>query len=129
MSAISSPALIIVLAIAGAGSALARQPATYTFRLTASPSNVGTCKSLDASRSRPHTLTVTGNAAVVKSNGGIDDDLKLIGPGLYRTDFRLARVALVVVADLVEESADTRCHRASRGLQVYWPGTLSRTGR
>lgn len=92
-------AIAMVMALAG-GSALAQQPATYSFRLSASSSNLGTCKELDASMSREHTLTVAGDKAVVKSNGGIDDDLKPAGAGLYRTEFRLGRVTLAVVADV-----------------------------
>jgi hypothetical protein len=82
------------------GSAAAQQPATYEFRLAAGSRNVGVCNRLDAAMSRVHTVTVTGDKAVVKSSGGIDDNLKPAGAGIWRTDFELSRVHLVVVADL-----------------------------
>lgn len=82
------------------GSAAAQQPATYTFRLAKNASNVGVCNGMDASMSREHTVTVTGDKAVVKSSGGIDDDLKPAGAGIWRTEFELGRVRLVVVANL-----------------------------
>ena len=91
---------VVAAAVLLHGGAAGQQSATYTFRLVANPSNLGTCKGLDASMSREHTLTVTGNQAVIKSNGGIDDNLKPAGPGTWRTDFSLARVRLVVVADV-----------------------------
>ena len=94
--------VIATVAVLLTGNAVAQGPATYTFRLTASKSNVGTCKALDASMSREHTLTVSGDKAVIKSSGGVDDDLKPAGPGVYRTDFRLAGVGLVIVANVAQ---------------------------
>lgn len=94
--------VIAVSMILAAGSALAQEPATYAFRLTASKSNVGTCKALDANMSRVHTLTVSGDKAVIASSGGVDDDMKAAGAGIYRTDFRLGRVGLVVVANVAK---------------------------
>jgi hypothetical protein len=83
-----------------AGDAVAQQPATYTFRLAKSPSNVGVCNGLDSSMGRQHTVTVSGDRAEIRSSGGIDDTLKPGGPGVWKTDFELGRVRLVVVADL-----------------------------
>jgi hypothetical protein len=81
---------------------VAQQTATYAFRLAPNPSNVGTCNRLDASMSREHTLTVTGDKAAVKSAGGINDNLKPDGAGVYRTEFRHAGVTLVVVANTAQ---------------------------
>ena len=94
--------VIAAVMIVATGDAVAQGSGTYTFRLTASKSNVGSCKALDASMSRQHTLTVSGDKAVLRSGGGIDDDLKVAGAGVYRTDFRLGRVGLVVVANVAQ---------------------------
>ncbi len=80
----------------------AQQTATYAFRLAPNSSNVGTCNRLDASMSREHTLTVTGDKAVVKSAGGVNDNLKPDGAGVYRTEFRHAGVTLAVVANVAQ---------------------------
>jgi len=83
----------------------AAQPATgstFTFRLTPGP-NPGGCQRLDPAMSRPHTVTVAGATAIIKSSGGIDDVAKQTGPGVYATNFSLANVRLDVVADLSKE--------------------------
>ena len=84
---------VILAATAGA------QGAPIEFRLTADKANPAGCTSLDASLSRVHTVTVTGDKALLKSAGGINDTLKQSSPGIYKTTFSLAGVRLDVVAD------------------------------
>ena len=90
--------LIGVLTAILAGTAGA-QGAPIEFRLTADKANPAGCTSLDASLSRVHTVTVTGDKALLKSAGGINDTLKQTSPGIYKTTFSLAGVRLDVVAD------------------------------
>lgn len=91
-------ALIGVLTAILAAAATA-QSAPIEFRLAADKANPGGCTSLDASLSRVHTVTVTGDKALLKSAGGINDTLKQASPGVYKTTFSLAGVRLDVVAD------------------------------
>ncbi|QQS12054.1 MAG: hypothetical protein IPK81_21435 [Rhodospirillales bacterium] len=89
----------VIAGVLFAGGAMAQQSGTYTFRLAANPANVGVCNALDAALSREHTVTVAADKAAIKSSGGITDDMKATGAGVYRTEFELGRVRLVVVAD------------------------------
>ena len=90
--------LIGILTVILAATAAA-QSAPIEFRLTADKANPAGCTSLDASLSRVHTVTVTGDKALLKSAGGINDTLKQTSPGIYKTTFSLAGVRLDVVAD------------------------------
>lgn len=90
--------LIGVLTAILAAAAIA-QAAPIEFRLAADKANPAGCTSLDASLSRVHTVTVTGDKALLKSAGGINDTLKQASPGVYKTTFGMAGVRLDVVAD------------------------------
>ena len=88
-------ALLTAVLVTGVGA----QDAPIEFRLIADKANPAGCISLDASLSRVHTVTVTGDKALLKSAGGINDTLKQASPGVYKTTFSLAGVRLDVVAD------------------------------
>jgi len=91
------PAASLLLALSGPA-ALA-QSESVDFRLVASKSNPMACNNLDASLSRVHTVTLTGEKAHIKSAGGVNDDMKLAAPKVYKTSFSLGGVTLQVTAD------------------------------
>jgi hypothetical protein len=91
--------ILAALTAAGAAGTASAQNAPIEYRLTADKANPAGCTSLDASLSRVHTVTVTGDKALLKSAGGINDTLKQASPGIYKTTFSLAGVRLDVVAD------------------------------
>ncbi len=63
----------------------AQQPAQpMTFRLAAER-NPTSCTGLDAALSRPQTVTIANDAAILKSNGGINDKARMTAPGVYKT--------------------------------------------
>lgn len=65
--------------------AYTQQPAAMNFRLSAVDKNPSGCKSADTSLSRQQTVTIAGDTAVLKSNGGINDKAKQTSPGVYKT--------------------------------------------
>jgi len=85
------------------------------FRLAAATTNPVGCTALDAALSRVHTVTKTGDAAVIKSAGGIDDKLKQTKPNVYTTNFSLSGVRLDVVADASVTPATLNVVEAQRG--------------
>lgn len=96
--------LIMTAAIAMvATSAFGQQPTAFSVRLEKGDRNTSACTTLDAAMSRPHTVTITGDTAVVKSNGGIDDKAKQTRPGIYTTKFSvsggLSNATLDIVVD------------------------------
>ncbi len=103
------PAIAVILT---GGIAAAQQPG-HVFRLSKSPSNVGTCAALDAAMSREHTVTVTGDKAVLKFPGGIDEPMTQVTAGTYRAEMELGRVKVEFVAD-VSKSPKTLVVREPR---------------
>lgn len=79
-----SLAFAATLALIGSA-AYAQQPAEMSFRLTAGDRNPSACIGADASMSRVQTVTIVGDMAVLKSNGGINDKAKQASPGIYKT--------------------------------------------
>lgn len=75
------------------------QGAPVEFRMVAAQGNPSGCRTLDASMSRVHTVTVTGDKAALKSSGGINDTLKQTQPGIYKTTFSLSGARLEIVAN------------------------------
>jgi hypothetical protein len=80
------------------GQAIA-QDAPVQFRMVAAKGNPSACMPLDASMSRVHTVTVMGDKAVLKSSGGINDNMKQTTPGVYKTTFSLSGARLDIVVD------------------------------
>ena len=72
----------------------------HVFRLSKSPSNIGTCAALDAPMSREHTVTVMGDKAVLKFPGGVDQPMTQVSTGTYRAEMELGRVRVEFVADI-----------------------------
>lgn len=104
-----SLAVLVILT----SSSLAAQEPGHVFRLTKSPSNVGTCAALDATMSREHTVTVTGDKAMLKFPGGVDEPMNQVSAGTYRTQLELGRVTVEYVAD-VSKSPKTLVVREPR---------------
>lgn len=67
--------------------------------MVAAKGNPSACTTLDASMSRVHSVTVTGDKAALKSSGGINDTLKQTQPKVYKTTFALSGARLEIVAD------------------------------
>jgi hypothetical protein len=103
-----------VLAVILAAPAFA-QDKPIEFRLAAAKTNPVGCTALDAALSRVHTVTKTGNSAVIKSAGGIDDKMKQTKPNVYTTNFSLSGVKLDVVADASVTPATLSVVEAQRG--------------
>jgi len=85
------------------------------FRLAAATTNPVGCTALDPALSRVHTVTKTGDTAVIKSAGGIDDKMKQTKPNIYATNFSLSGVRLDVVADASVTPATLSVVEAQRG--------------
>ena len=85
------------------------------FRLEGAKTNPVGCMSLDSALSRVHTFTPNGDAAIIKSAGGIDDKMKQTSPGIYKTDFSMAGVRLDVVADTSATPRTLTVAEAQRG--------------
>lgn len=75
------------------------QQGPIEFRMAAAVGNPSNCVRYDSTLSRVHTLTVTGDKAVLKSAGGINETLKRTAPSVYKTTYRLAGMTLDIVAD------------------------------
>lgn len=77
-----------------ATASLAQQPAQpMTFRLSAGR-NPASCSGLDAALSRPQTVTIANDVAILKSNGGINDKAKMTAPGVYKTKWSASGATL-----------------------------------
>ena len=118
-----SPTITIAAACllaAALPAAAQNQPANQPiqFRVAPAVGNPTGCTGLDASLSRVHTITVTGDRAVLKSSGGINDTLKQTAPRVYRTTFRLGDVTLEVVADAANEPKSLTVTEPKRG--CHW---------
>ena len=85
------------------------------FRLAAAKTNPVGCTSLDPALSRVHTVTKTGDTAIIKSAGGIDDTMKQKTPNVYTTVFTLCGVRLDMVADASKTPGTLTVIEAQRG--------------
>jgi hypothetical protein len=106
----TAAALAVMLAVP----ALA-QDKPIEFRLIAAKTNPVGCNALDASMSRVANVTRKGDAATIKSAGGIDDTLKQKTPNVYTTVFSLGGVKLDIVADASVSPATLTVSEAQRG--------------
>ena len=106
-----------------ATAAFAQQPAAMTFRLTPGDRNPSSCAAADASMSRVHTVTVAGDVATIKSNGGISDKAKSAGPGKYATRFSLSGLTLDITVDTSASPATLTAAETKLGCK--WTGTAS----
>ena len=109
---------IAVFAVVLAFPALA-QDKPIEFRLIADKANPVGCTALDASMSRVHTVTKTGDTALIKSSGGIDDVMKQKTPNVYSTVFTLSGVKLDIVADASKTPATLSVVEAQRGCKWH----------
>jgi len=91
------------------------------FRLAAATSNPVGCTALDPALSRVHTVTKTGDTAIIKSAGGIDDTMKQKTPNVYTTVFTLSGIRLDVVADASKTPGTLTVVEAQRGCK--WSAT------
>ncbi len=98
----------------------AAQDGPVRFRLTQDPKNIQGCTNLDSAFTRIHTFTLSGGKAELKSAGGVDDDMKMVRPNVYATDFSLGGVRLDVVADLAVTPRSLTITEKNRGCK--WHG-------
>lgn len=96
----------------------AAQSEPIQFRVAPAVGNPTGCTGLDASLSRVHTITITGDKATLRSSGGINDTLKQTAPKVYRTTFRLGDVTLEVVADATKSPKILTVNEPKRG--CHW---------
>ena len=94
------PALALAV---GSTGVLAQQ--AMTFRLAPSDRNPGSCTTADATMSRIQTVTIVGETAVLKSNGGINDTAKKAGDGLYRVRWSLGGISYDIEVDTRSQPA------------------------
>jgi hypothetical protein len=106
----SAAALAVMLAVPAFA-----QDKPIEFRLVAAKTNPVGCNALDAAMSRVHTVTRTGDTAVIKSAGGVDDKMKQTRPNVYATVFTLSGVRLDIVADASVTPATLSVVEAQRG--------------
>ncbi len=100
---------------------LAQQSAEMMFRLTAGDRNPSACQQVDAAMSRPQSVTIVGDTAVLKSNGGINGTAKQADPGVYKSKWTLANVTFDI-----EVNASTKTLTvAEPKLGCKWSGTSS----
>jgi len=98
----------------------AAQDGSVRFRLTQDPKNIQGCTNLDAAFTRVHTFTLKGGKAELKSAGGVDDDMKMVRPNVYATEFALSGTRLDVVADLAATPRSLTITEKNRGCK--WHG-------
>jgi hypothetical protein len=98
----------------------AAQDAEVRFRLAQDPKNIQSCTSLDAAFTRVHTFTLKGGKAEIRSAGGVDDDMKMVRPNVYATEFALSGTRLDVVADLAATPRSLTITEKNRGCK--WHG-------
>jgi hypothetical protein len=118
--------MTIMKSVAGLTVALLAFPALsqdkpIEFRLAAAKSNPVGCTALDPALSRVHTVTKTGDTAIIKSAGGIDDTMKQKTPNVYTTVFTLSGIRLDVVADASKTPGTLTVVEAQRGCK--WSAT------
>jgi hypothetical protein len=96
MKALSLASIAVLTGLPG-GPAFAQE--AIQFRLEPVRTNPMDCQKYDASLSRVHSVTLDGDKAIIKSAGGINDDMKQVAPKVYKTTFRLGSTTLHVTAD------------------------------
>lgn len=67
----------------------AQAQAPLSFRLDKSDRNPMSCSAGDAAMSRPQSVTIANDVAMIASNGGINDKAKMTKPGVYHTKWSL----------------------------------------
>jgi hypothetical protein len=113
--------LLATATTVAATAALAQQP--LIFRLGASDRNPGSCDAADASMSRLQSVTIAGDAAQIKSNGGINDVAKMVSPGVYRTKWRLGGITYDIEVDTTTSPATLSVAEPKLGCR--WSGSAS----
>jgi len=103
-----------------ATAALAQQP-PMSFRLAAAGKNPSACLGADAAMSRPQTVTIAGNVATIKSNGGINDKANMVSPGVYKTKWSLNGITYDIEINTTAKPATVSVVEPKLGCK--WSGT------
>src|SRR5579872_6923813 len=94
------PAILVAFVwAASAALPVGAQQTSMDFRLVPAASNRGGCAQMDTALSRPHTVTIKGTTAEVKSEDGIKETLKQSEPRVFQASTKLGPATLFVVAD------------------------------
>lgn len=114
---VTSAALFAALTSA----ALAQEP--MSFRLERNDRNPSSCSAGDAAMSRLQSVTIANNVAAIKSNGGINDNAKMVGPGIYRTKWAAGGVTYEIEINTTASQATMVVAEPKLGCK--WSGKVS----
>jgi len=109
------------LLVSLASAALAQAP--MSFRLEKNDRNPSSCSGGDAAMSRPQSVTIANNVAAIKSNGGINDNAKMLSPGLYRTRWAAGGVTYEIEINTTASPATMTVAEPKLGCK--WSGKAS----
>ena len=114
--------VILSALVAGlASAALAQAP--MAFRLEKNDRNPSSCSAGDAAMSRPQSVTVANNVAAIKSNGGINDNAKMVNPGIYRTKWAAGGITYEIEINTTTSPATMAVAEPKLGCK--WSGKAS----
>jgi hypothetical protein len=77
----------------------AAQNAGIQFRVVAGDRNPASCQQFDAALSRVHTFTPAGDAATLRTAGGVTSTMKQTTPNVFTTSLGIGGTNFNVVAD------------------------------
>jgi hypothetical protein len=92
-------AAVVAASFAGTISPAIAQSAPIDFRVVAVDRNPSSCKQFDAALSRVHTFTPTGDAATLRTAGGVTSNMKQTTPNVFTTTLGIGGTNFNVVAD------------------------------
>lgn len=108
------------LFVALTSAALAQE--SMSFRLEKSDRNPTSCSAGDTAMSRPQSVTIANNVAAIKSNGGINDNAKMVNPGIYRTKWAAGGITYEIEINTASPATMTV---AEPKLGCKWSGKAS----
>jgi hypothetical protein len=92
-------ASVVAASFVGTISPAIAQNAPIDFRVVAVDRNPSSCKQFDAALSRVHTFTPTGDAATLRTAGGVTSNMKQTTPNVFTTTLGIGGTNFNVVAD------------------------------
>jgi hypothetical protein len=93
-------ASVLATSLAGMISAQAfAQKGPIEFRVVAVDRNPSACQQFDAALSRVHTFTPAGDAATLRTAGGVTSNMKQTAPNVFTTSLGIGGTNFNVVAD------------------------------
>lgn len=92
-------ASVVAASFAGMISPVSAQNAPIEFRVVAVDRNPSSCQQFDAALSRVHTVTPTGDAAILRTAGGVTSNMKQTTPKVFTTTLGIGGTNFNVVAD------------------------------